>query len=277
LRSLERKESSMLRSSKLRFAVFGPFVLGLCLACVWGSEEGERSRTGECPAGEVCSDLTPAGLTFVGQILFDEASSHLGPVLADGTFDLGITSTSGDSLPELGFQIEDPSVLAAVRGEGVFGPTDSSGNPLIFVDDYLTLTGVGEGSTYVRIVDPATGELFDRLLLEVYVVEDIAIRNANDPDREYLLAGCEEMLGVRLVARNGDIRVRAIDQAITMRADGEVSPEPAFWDCFLYTVPEGRAEVVVEVDTAGQTFSRTLSVQTLAEAGVAACPPVARD
>ena len=33
---------------------------------------GERAATGECPAGETCSDATPRGLSFVGNHLIND-------------------------------------------------------------------------------------------------------------------------------------------------------------------------------------------------------------
>src|SRR5688572_30139956 len=43
--------------------------LSLPLVACYG---GERRNTGECPAGETCSDLTPTGLDFVGNRMVGE-------------------------------------------------------------------------------------------------------------------------------------------------------------------------------------------------------------
>jgi hypothetical protein len=42
--------------------------LPLSLVACFG---GERAKTGQCPAGEVCSDKTPRGLHFIGNRLVD--------------------------------------------------------------------------------------------------------------------------------------------------------------------------------------------------------------
>lgn len=262
---------------QIRFLLSVSVLAALSLACMQ-EVDGERATTGECPEGEVCSDATPAGITFVGNAFYDESMLQLGPVLVNGTFDVGLKSADGQPLPDYAFSIEDGAVLAADNGLGVFGPTTDEGEPLYVVDDHLTLTGMGSGETYLRITDPATGELFDRILIEAYFVEDVRVVNVTEPDRDHLLAGCEQMVGVRLLANNGSDELRAFDQSVQIRVDdGTVSDEPQFWDCFLYDVPAERTEVTFYVDAVGETYVRTMPVRTLEEEGLTECPPVRRD
>lgn len=248
---------------------------GLCLACL-SEVDGERAETGECPDGEECSDATPDGLVFVGTPLFDDSDQlRLGPVLVGGTFQLGLRTRDGQPLPPFEHAVGDASVLGAALGEGVFGPVRDDGTPLYPVDAHLTLTGRAEGTSLVRVVEPGSGALYDRLELEVFELDDVAIRLARDPGREALAAGCEEMLAARLVVRDGATELRAFDQGLVMRADGQpMGDEPLFWDCFTHEVPADDDEVVIEADVAGRTFSHTFPVRSLEELGLSECPPV---
>lgn len=150
---------------QLRFVLSVSVLAALSLACMQ-EVDGERATTGECPPGEVCSDATPAGLTFVGHAFYDETALRLGPVLVNGTFEVGLRGRDGEPLPPIAFEIEDGAVLSAERGTGVFGPTNEAGDPFYVVDSHLTLTGTGSGASYLRVTDPSTGELFDRILIE---------------------------------------------------------------------------------------------------------------
>lgn len=262
-----------------RLAQLGSWIViaGLLLACMQ-RVEGERAQTGECPEGEVCSAATPDGLDFVGHAFWDDSQSlRLGPVLVGGTFDVGIDALGKAELPGLAFEAEDPAVFAVAQGEGPFGPL-LDGEPIYAVDGHFTLTAKSAGTTMIRVVDPSTGELFDRIAIEAYAVEDISITNMNDPERDYLLEGCEELLALRLLAKSGSRELRAFDQSVQLRADGLVRAEEDFWDCFAYTAPKGRVEVEVEVVAGGKSFTRALEVRTLAQEKLSSCPqPRRRD
>ena len=102
-------------------ALFTPFVL-FSVGC-YEEVEGERAAdiaaggTG-CPEGEVCSDDTPLGLTFVGQGFYDDGGTvRLGPVLVGGTFDV---SFYGDGLGSYDIDVTDENI----------GPQEN-GNPVI--------------------------------------------------------------------------------------------------------------------------------------------------
>ena len=244
-----------------------------CMARV----NGERAETGECPAGEVCSQATAQGLHFVGNAFFDDSSLMLGPVMVGGTFELGIRTADGTRLPDFAIETEDGQVFQVQQGSGVFGPT-YDGQPLYRVDGHIEITGMGAGRTTIRIVDEDTGELFDRIALDAYEISDIALSNMNDPDREFLIEGCDELLAVRLIAESGSREIRGFDQSIQMRAEGQVSAESQFWDCFRYSVPEGKGQVEVEGEAAGKLFAKMFEVKTLADVELTACPAdVSRD
>ena len=245
--------------------------LTIALIACMSEVDGERASSGECPEDEVCSEATNQGLRFVGNAFWDDDEELLlGPVLVGGTFEIGLKTVDGEPLPDFDIEVDDGRIFSVERGAGVFGPTTRSGRALHPVDGHMVLSGIGPGSTLIRIVDPDTGELFDRLRVEAYEIEDISITNMNDPQRSYVVAGCDEMLAVRLLAKDGDVELRAFDQSVQLRAEGQVRAEPEFWDCFNYRAPEGRAEVSVEVEAAGKTFARALEVRTLAEVGLRA-------
>lgn len=250
-------------------SVAASLTLGL-IACL-AEVDGERAETGSCPEGEVCSAATPEGLRFIGHAFWDDETIRLGPVLVGGTFDLGIRTVDGSPLPEFDVEVEDPGVFAAEPG-GAFALDGFDWDPDRRPHAALTLYGRGEGSTRVRIVDRETGELLDRLRVEAYEIGDVSVTNMNDPGRDYLIAGCEELLAVRLLVKGTDQQVRGFDQSVKLRADGVVRQEPDIWDCFAYTAPNDRTEITVEVETAGKTFTRILEVRTMLELGLRTCP-----
>jgi len=246
----------------------------MILAC---TVEGERAATGECTEGEVCSKVTPDGLNFLGTSFYDESGLRLGPLLVEGSLDVGLQNPGG-ALPDFEIQAESGGAFSADLGQGVFGPTDSEGRPLLAVDAFVTLQGLREGETYLRITDPATGELMDRLNIQTYEITDVAVTNAGDPDRDHLLAGCDQMIGVHLLANDGEVEVRAFDQDVEIRtADGMTFDEPQFWDCVNYEVPEDAEEVLFYVDAVGKTYERTLPVRTLRQEALLECPVARRD
>lgn len=251
-------------------------VLAIGLVACMARVDGERAASGACPTGEVCSQATQQGLHFVGHAFFDDSDSLLlGPVMVGGTFELGIKTADGSRLPDFAFEAEDGSIFEVALGNGHFGPTVGN-EPLYRVDSHLALTGLAEGRTNIRITDPETGELYDRIAIDAYEISDIELSNMNDPGREYVIEGCDELLAVRLVATNGTREIRGFDQSLRMRAEGSVSAEPQFWDCFRYAVPEGKAEVEIEVEAASRVFTKVVEVKTMADLELSACPDVDR-
>lgn len=251
------------------------FLSVFSLACL-ASVDGERAATGECPEGETCSGATPDGLEFVGRAFFDEPTLRLGPVLVGGSFELGLRAQDGAPLPAFAASSSTNGMRVTV-GDGVFGPTTEDGEPYYLVDSYLVLRATSAGVAQIRVTDPATGELYDRLSIEAVELDAVDVVVAQDPDRPHLYAGCDEMVGVRLMANNGTTRVRGFDEGMRVRADGtDLEEEPFFWDCVVYPIPAGATEVAFDVDVAGRSFRRTMPVSSLADDGLAECP-AARD
>ncbi|MCZ7687367.1 MAG: hypothetical protein M5U28_54965 [Sandaracinaceae bacterium] len=178
-------------STSLRFrrrhallVVATSFLSIFSLACL-AEVDGERAATGECPAGETCSSATPEGLEFVGRALFDEPTLRLGPVLVGGSFELGLRTQDGAPLPAFAASSSTNGVRVTV-GDGVFGPTTEDGEPYYLVDSYLVLRATSAGVAQIRVTDPATGELYDRLSIEAVELDSVNVVVAQDPDRLHL-------------------------------------------------------------------------------------------
>lgn len=212
------------------------------LACV-GTVQGERAASGSCPRDAECAPETPDGLMFTGQVLYDQPGERLGPVLLGGKMQVGIAPVSG-TLPAYDVLIGDPAVLDAAPTEGG-----------------MQLVGLEPGSSMVSVVD-ARGRLFDRLPMDVVEVDDVELSIVPDPDRQALLGGCTDMVGVRLIATGQDgQRLRAFDQDVQIAVSvGDVSPDVGVWDCFRLDVPADATVVHVTVTAGGEQFEATLDV-----------------
>lgn len=207
---------------------------------------------------------TPRGLTFVGQSFFDDDRLRFGPVLVNGKIDIGIDVTGGGELPPFAFELESSAVASASMGTGTFGPTTDDGTPIRPVDAHLHLAGRAAGRTYLRIVDPVTRELFDRLEISVLEPDRLTVLVVGDATREVLRRGHSELIGVRLLARNSEgatAELRAVDQDLSLTATTPIQPENMYWDCFSYEPPPGYDTVTFTAQSAGRTISRTFRIE----------------
>jgi len=237
----------MLQSTRAVSALFLTAFIGFTLACTGATTTvaGERAASGECPEGEVCSDKAPAGLLFQGQMLYDEGEDRLGPVLVGGRFDVLF-------FPE-GYSLKGQWTAEV---EGADHRIREGGEPGV------ELMGTEAGTAMLRVIDPETGHLYDRLSIEVVELEDIELTNVAEPGRATLKAGCEEMIGIRMLSAGGSLR--AFDQNLKVRAPDVVADRFA-WDCFRYMVPPDATEVTFEMEAAGEIWERTLPVEPLEE------------
>ena len=89
-----------------------------------GCYGGERRNTGECPAGEVCSDLTPTGLDFIGNRLVGELLlSGPRPTAIGGTQAVALEYDRGDGVDvalDLPFSADDDGGIG-VRVDAISG------------------------------------------------------------------------------------------------------------------------------------------------------------
>jgi hypothetical protein len=258
--------SSTLLRGLVHTAAIAPVAFA-SLACVVG---GERAETGACPPGEVCADATPSGLTFVSTGTFDLSERHgterpIEAIAVGGRAEigfLGLRDANDVALPHTA-RVSDGSVLALRDGDGVFG---ANGNFVIEVDAYAELLGVTAGSAGVRVIDPTTGELFDRLEIDVVELDDVRVQSVRTSDP--LFAGCPGALGVMLF---GD-RIRAMDQDMRIEIEGATSSQRQSWDRVLVTPGEDTRVLTVTVHAGGEDFVRSLTVVTLEAQGRTTCP-----
>jgi hypothetical protein len=112
---------------------------------------GERRASGECPAGETCSDVTPRGLDFVGNSLVNDILwSGPRPTAIGGTQVVALEYDRGDGVDvalDVPYSADDDGGIG-VRVEGTSG-------------SQVTIRGMGSRSNYLRILD-SDGLLMDR-------------------------------------------------------------------------------------------------------------------
>ncbi|MCS6798778.1 MAG: hypothetical protein NZ898_09625 [Myxococcota bacterium] len=270
-----------MRKTKKLLVGFGGIALVCAGLLVWtaclAEVPGERSESGRCPPGERCSSATPHGVTFVGHFFFDEAHVlRLGPVVSRGRFSIGLRLPDRTPLPAFDARASDGSIFTVQRGEGVFGPVDESGRPLHSVDAHVVVSAQRAGRAYLRLIDPRSGELYDRLELSVFDLVDVSIVPVHDEDRDYLYAGCRELVGVRWIgADETGRRVRLFDTGARLEAFNaeQARINVLSWaDCVPIDVPE-RGPVEIRVTASdGRIFRRSFEVRPLAADGLTECP-----
>lgn len=249
-------------------AAIAPVAL-FSLACLVG---GERAEGAECPTGETCSAATPSGLTFVPLWTFDVDARDgdllaLDPIATGGHAEVGLLGLAGEEgVLAHGPRVEDGTFVSIHRAEGEFG--GRYGATQLDVDDHVVLTGVAAGTTSLRIVDPETEELYDRVALRVADLHDVAIVPARRT-RDHLLAGCTSLVGVQLLSAADE---RVIDDRMAIASDESATITRASWDVVRVTPSESAREVRFTIHAAGRDFERTLAVRTLADDGLASCP-----
>lgn len=244
-------------------------LLATSLACGMAEVAGERNGSnGDCPVDEVCSDATPAGLMFVGQVFYDDPAERLGPMVKGGVLEIAYKAPFDEVVSSAEVQVEGP--LALTPGDGMFGEADSTASDYA-IQGWATIVGTDLGTGFVRVVESRSGALYDRLPIDVVEVDDAQIGHAWDPERTHVRAGCDELLAVRLMA--GDEATRLFDQDMSMSIDqGDMEPDPVMWDCVRLVPPMDQDEVTVTLDSGGKLFTRTFPVRTLEEDGLTECP-----
>jgi hypothetical protein len=222
---------------------------------------GERADTGECPAGEVCSPATPRGLHFIGNDLSDELFGGNGPAATaiGGTQEVALEYDrgNGDRIAlNLPYEADDDG------GLGVTVVTHAG--------SVVTVKGAKARSNYLRIVDPATGELYDRYELTGAALESMRLVGTSfevtPTDRPDLVFGPgEQEIGVALI---GDVQTssgvdarRIVDTSMVLDLPGSVRTG---WDSFR--IPNAQVGSYSLAVTAGDKPTAQLVVDIVATA-----------
>ena len=222
---------------------------------------GERADTGQCPAGEVCSPNTPNGLHFIGNTLSDELIGGNGPAATaiGGTQDVALEYDRGDGVRialNLPYEADD---------DGGLGVTvvHTSGS-------VVTVKGARSRSNYLRILDPATGELYDRysvtgaaLTSMRLVGTGFEVTPTSRPD--LVFATGEQEIGVALVGdvqeSGGTTAERIVDTSMVLDLAGA---QRTSWDAIkLANAAVGTYPLMV---TAGDKPAASMPIEIVATA-----------
>ena len=237
-------------------------LLGLPLVTLVGCYGGERYNTGECPAGETCSDLTPTGLQFIGNHLVDDILLS-GPraTAIGGTQQVALQYDRGDGVM---IALDMPYSADDDGGNGVRVEATSGSQ--------VTVRGAGSRSNYLRILD-SDGLLMDRKELTGAALKTVELATT---DFESVPAGAQLAFapGAREIgiALHGDVQhgsgpvsERLVDTSMVLGLQGS---ERTSWDTLEVNATVGTYPLTV---TAGDKPTLTLDfvVADRAEAIVA--------
>lgn len=224
-------------------------ILALSLSAC--SLAGSRAKTGSCPEGEVCSDETPNGLFFAG------------PALGDAALDLG-----GSTLPTARGGKQTITVLTGAslgspKFEGEFDAEVATTNDIMEIDSVappdVVVSGVHLGSAFLRLLEPGTDILLDRVQLAVDAIataDAFPAELALVPSEPFaLLANADVILVARLKSSGGG---RLIDESTTMTGDGVFAR--LAWDSFRVHTPP--ADFDVQVNAGDGSFTDLIPVVT---------------
>jgi len=227
----------------------------LCLACT--VESGDRAASGgACPEDEICSEATPEGLTFYGPQPADDASgAFLRAVALGGRATLGFSAGTW-SLEDDG---RDAGRLGAYTVESSAPWFLAAGDPADdrpewaydFGEHSVMIEGLAEGESQIRVVEPETGALYDRITIEVARIAEVTGHTLSG---EPLVAG--ERATVVFYLEGAD-ETRLVDEDMTISADVELTR--ASWDGVDLTAPDAD-EVTFTLDAGHRRWGVTLPV-----------------
>ena len=196
---------------------------------------GERNRAdGACPEGEVCSPDTPQGLSFRGPGKFDDFGGGPGRMVVGGTQRITVEDSESSELSLESFDADATDSLAIAE----VAPPD------------VTVIAIGEGEGYLRILEPGTDDLYDRILLTAEAAKEVEMTPADSiwVDSELPLDGWSLFVGapVDIGARILGSTSRLVDDSMSITASGATLPEEPSprWDTATL-VPDGSGDVVV--------------------------------
>jgi hypothetical protein len=227
---------------------------------------GERRSTGECPAGETCSDTTPRGLDFIGNHLVNDLLLS-GPraTAVGGTQVVALEYDRGDGVDvalDLPYTADDGGGLG-VKVESTSG-------------SQVTIRGAGSGKNYLRILD-TDGFLMDRKELAGAALSRMElVSNDYETVSEGTLiafAAGERELGVALYGdvqhSSGPVAERLVDTSMQLALAGSTT---LAWDTLRIDAAVGSYTLDV---TAGDKPANTLDVVVVDHADTVALLPSA--
>jgi hypothetical protein len=211
--------------------------------------EGERASTGECPAGESCSELTPEGLHFEGAAFATfllDAPGGIKTTAAGGSQTISVLWPPEGDEPREPFTLSFTAAVDAPFELGEVAPPT------------VELRAAAEGTGRLRILD-GSGDLFDRVSISAAPIaraDFVPYDHAGD-DAWVVYASDEPRLVARLY---GDDDQRLVDEGISLAASAAgVEIAPLAWDTSaLAGLPAGEIELTI-TSSAGDTFSQTIT------------------
>jgi hypothetical protein len=233
--------------------IFACLLVAPFAACM---EAGERAATcpgwdqtcqTTCPAGETCSPSTPQGLHFGGaQTCRSTLSAVPLTTAVGGTQTITITGLNG--LP----------FTVAVGGDAFTAVASA--------DESVAITGVHDGSAELRILEPTTGQLYDRVSLDVATATQARLDVCggwwfDEAPSHAIWVGSKEALQVQLQPSGGGLLA---DESMSIALPP--SSTSYEWDSFT---PASLAAGALAVDvtlTSGATLTATGDVVDHADA-----------
>lgn len=243
----------------IRFSTLASHSLPALLAIAGCTTGGERADSGECPAGEVCSALTPYGLHFIGNPMADEI------------FLSGPSATAIGGTQEIDLEYERANGLRysldlpwAADDDGALGVRvlEQSGST-------VTVGGQRSRKNYLRIVNPNTEELYDRYEIAGAAISDIRLIGTEaevvPQGAELVWAPGDQRIGIALfgeVQDGSDAEIqRIVDSSMSLSLAGS---ERTHWDELrLSNATIGVHPLTIE---AGDVAPRSLDVEIVANA-----------
>jgi hypothetical protein len=229
--------------SRSSYVLVGVTTLAACFG-------GERARTGECPPDEVCSPRTPFGLYFYGARFADEWL----------TLDVHATAIGGTQEITLSYnppnsnQIIDLDLPYRAETDGTPVEVERTDGPVV------TLRGTAYGKDYLRIVDPDTGELYDRDYFwgaEIQEIELIGTTQERLPPGNPAVVWTPGHQSIT-IALHGQGQ-RLVDTSMQIDAPGGYQSE---WDAV--EIPNAQVGVYPVTVTAGDKPPTTLEIEIVA-------------
>lgn len=214
---------------------------------------GERNQTGDCPADEVCSDQTPDGLHFLGTELHD---------LPVGT---GPFSTAVGGTQFVDIMIKDQGdQLVPLADRFPFAASISDGDALTVQPggvggSNVLVTGLAAGTDYLRITEPNSELLMDRISLTAGSIERVDLvapgLEVRDSGAALAFLAGEIRFGLNLF---GSGSARLIDTSLTASLGGSAATMLRFDVAQNLTASPGTTTVAIIAG--GASFSKTIEV-----------------